>query len=102
MEQYIAKNKGVYLTAMLTHVNLTMDDLPQLESSGGSVCYNYILGRCNVDQCQHEHVHARDLSDEFVTELLTKLCPSIAEFTANGLPPGTRRRRRGPRRRREA
>lgn len=100
MDPYIAKNKGVWLGAMLTHVNLTMDDLPRLppEVSGtGTICYNYILGHCKMEGCHHEHVRVRDLTDEFVTDLLSKLRPSIAEFTTNGLPPGTRRRRR-PRR----
>lgn len=48
METYIAKHKGVYLTAMLNHLNLTMDDLPKLgtEVVGGTsgICYNFILG----------------------------------------------------------
>jgi len=97
MEAYIAKNKGVYLSAILTHCNLTMEDLPKLTSdvSGmNGLCYNYILGRCTMDNCQYEHVHARDVTDEFATDLLSKLRPGITEFTANGLPPGTRRRRR--------
>lgn len=100
MEAYIAKNKGVYLSAILNHVNLTIDDLPKLapEVSGtNGICYNYILGRCNMDTCQHEHVHARDITDEFASDLLSKLRMGITEFTTNGLPPGTRRRRR-PRR----
>ena len=100
MDPYIAKNKGVWLGAILTHVNLTMDDLPRLPpevSGAGTICYNYILGHCKMDGCQHEHVHVRDLTDDFVTDLLSKLRPGIAEFTTNGMPPGTRRRRR-PRR----
>lgn len=101
MEAYIAKNKGVYLSAILTHCNLTMEDLPKLTpdiSGVNGICYNYILGRCTMDNCQYEHVHARDLTDEFATDLLSKLRPGITEFTMNGLPPGTRRRRRTRRR----
>ena len=101
MEAYIAKNKGVWLLAILTFVNLTIDDLPKLGadvSGTGSLCYNYILGHCKMEQCQHEHVHVRDITEEFVTELLSKLRPGITEFTANGVPPGTRRRRRSRRR----
>ena len=100
MESCIAKNKGVWLGAMLTHLNLTIDDLPTLApdiSGTSSLCYNFILGHCKMEGCQHAHVHARDLTDDFVTDLLVKLKPGIDEFTANGLPPGTRRRRR-PRR----
>lgn len=100
MEPCIAKNKGVWLGAMLTHLNLTIDDLPRLPEMGGTgtLCYNFILGHCKMENCQHEHAHARDLTDEFVTDLLSKLRPGIEEFTTNGLPPGTRRRRRRPRR----
>lgn len=102
LEACIAKNKGVYVGAMLTHCNLTLDDLPKLPDVTGSngICYNFVLGRCNMNGCQHEHVNVRDVTDDFATELLTKLRPAITEFTANGLPPGYRRRRR-PRRRRE-
>lgn len=102
MEPYIAKNKGVYLTAMLNHLNLTMDDLPKLGEGvvGGasSICYNFILGRCNVEQCQHEHVHSRDITDEFATDILSKLRPAITDFVTNGLPPGTKRSRKKRRR----
>lgn len=95
MEPCIAKNKGVWLGAMLNHLNITIDDLPRLPpdvSGAGSLCYNFILGHCKMEGCQHEHAHARDLTDEFVTDLLAKLKPGIDEFTTNGLPPGTRRR----------
>jgi hypothetical protein len=102
MEPYIMKHRAVYLTAMLNHANLTLDDLPRpLVAGDGSVCYNFILGRCSVDQCQHEHVNASDISDEFATDLLSKLRPSITNFVTNGLPPGTKRRRPRGRRRRE-
>ena len=99
------KHKAVYLTAMLNHANITIDDLPKPaldHDTGSGICYNFILGRCAVDQCQHEHVNAQDITDEFATDLLSKLRPSITEFVTNGLPPGTKRRRpQGGRRRRE-
>jgi hypothetical protein len=102
MEPYILKHRAVYLTAMLNHANLTLDDLPRPTVAGaGSVCYNFILGRCAAEQCQHEHVNANDVSDELATDLLAKLRPSITEFMTNGLPPGTKRRRPRGRRRRE-
>lgn len=104
MEPYITKHKAVYLTAMLNHANITMDDLPRPANhdTGSGICYNFILGRCAVDQCQHEHVNASEVTDEFATDLLSKLRPSITEFVTNGLPAGTKRRRpRGGRRRRE-
>ena len=102
MEAYIAKNKGVYLTAMLNHLNLTLEDLPTLgpDVMGGpnGICYNFILGRCNVDHCQHEHIHGRDVTDEFANDILSKLKPAITDFVTNGLPPGTKRRNRKRRR----
>ena len=101
MESYIAKNKGVWLSAILNHLNLTMEDLPRPATDvcgTNSICYNYILGRCHMDQCQHEHLRAQDITDEFATELLTKLRPGITEFTTNGLPPTARRRQRRRRR----
>jgi hypothetical protein len=102
MEAYIAKNKGVWLSTILNHVNLTMEDLPRPapEVCGtSSICYNYILGRCHMDPCNHKHLRAQDLTDDFASELLTKLRPGITEFTANGVPPAARRRRRQQHRR---
>ena len=104
MEPYISKVKGVWLSAMLSHVNLTIDDLPKLapEVSGtNGVCYNFILGRCASDACNHKdgHVHATDVTDEFASDLLAKIRPAITEFMTNGLPPGVRRQR-SPRRNR--
>lgn len=101
MEPYIQKHKAIYLTALLTHCNLTIDDLPRpsADTDGGTgICYNFILGRCPVDSCQHVHVPAADITDEFATDLLSRLRPGITEFMTNGLPAGARRRR--PRRRR--
>lgn len=104
MEPFIARNKGIFLTPMLNHVNRSIDDLPKLapEVSGtNGVCYNFVLGHCTMDGCRHidGHVNARDVTDEFATELLTLLRPAITEFTTNGVPPRARRRTR--RRRRE-
>ena len=103
MEPYIEKHKGVWLSALLTHCNITIEDLPIPASmaAGHTVCYNFILGKCNVDNCQHEHVHANEVTDDFAADLLAKLRPGITEFMANGLPPGTRRRRNRRRPRRE-
>lgn len=103
MEPYIEKNKGVWLSALMNHCNITIEDLPlpAATAAGHTVCYNFILGKCNVDNCQHEHVHASDITDEFATDLLAKLRPGINEFMANGLPLGTRRRRNRRRPRRE-
>lgn len=103
MEAYIAKVRGVHLTPLLNHANLTIDDLPKLppEVSGtNGICYNWVLGRCTFDRCRHldGHVNARDVTDEFVNELLRLLRPSITDFKTNGLPPNARRRNRRRRR----
>ena len=105
MEPYIAKVKGVWLGAMLTHLNLSIDDLPKLgpEVSGtNGMCYNFVLGRCASEQCSHKdgHVQSRDVTDEFATDIISKLRPAITEFMTNGLPPGTKRRGGGRRNRR--
>ena len=104
MEPYIAKCKGVNLTALLNHVNATIDDLPKLSpdvSGTNGICYNWVLGRCQLDNCRHQdgHVNARDVTDDFVSELLSKLRPGITEFMTNGVPQPARKRNR--RRRRE-
>ena len=104
MEPYIAKCKGVNLTALLNHINSMIDDLPKLSpdvSGTNGICYNWVLGRCQLDNCRHQdgHVNARNVTDEFVSELLGKLRPGITEFMTNGVPQPTRRRNR--RRRRE-
>ena len=101
MEPYIAKNKGVWLSAILNHLNLTMDDLPRPAADvcgTNSICYNYILGRCHMDQCQHEHLRSHDITEDFANELIAKLRPGLTEFTTNGVPPAARRRQRKRRR----
>ena len=101
MEAYIQKNNGTYLNALLTHCNISLDDLPKLTpdlNGAHGICYNYVLGCCNMDGCQYEHLNARDIPDDFATELINKLRPGITEFTANGVPDAARRRRRRRRR----
>ncbi len=99
MEPYIKKLQGIKLNHMLNHVNLTIDDLPQLPSSvavANGICYNYILLYCTDATCPRldSHVNVSDISDEFATELITKLHPAITNFMANGAPRRTKRRRR--------
>ena len=96
MEPYFKKVQGIRLLQMLSHCNLTVDDLPSLQSSGASnLCYNFILGYCNNPTCTRldGHVAATDISDEFATELLQKLRPAMNEFIANGAPRRPKRRR---------
>jgi hypothetical protein len=96
MEPYFKKVQGIRLLQMLSHCNLTVDDLPSLPSSGASnLCYNFILGYCNNPTCTRldGHVAATDISDEFATELLQKLRPAMNEFIANGAPRRPKRRR---------
>ncbi len=98
MGPYLQKIKSVKLTAMLNHVNLTMDDLPTLTpqvSGATGICYNYILGHCTHPDCRHKdgHVKATDVTDEFATDIITKLRPAITEFTATGAPRRKKRRR---------
>ena len=97
MEQYIQKFKGVQLTALLSQAQLTLDDLPKLPADvagTNGVCYNYVLGRCTIADCRQRdgHVQAQDITDDFVTDLLEKLRPSINEFMAIGIPRNLRRR----------
>ena len=99
MEPYIRKIQGIKLTHMLNHVNLTIDDLPQLPPSvavTNGVCYNYILGHCTNATCPRldSHVNVSDISDEFATELITKLRPAITAFMTNGAPKRMKRKRR--------
>jgi hypothetical protein len=92
MEPYIHQFQNVHLNKMLTHCRLTIDDLPTLPPAvsmgSGEICYNFILGKCTHSGCQHKdgHINVSDISDEFATELLSKLCPAITEFLANGVP----------------
>lgn len=104
MEPYIQKFRGVLLTPLLAQVNLTIDDLPKLSPEVGGtngICYNFILGRCTLENCRHKdgHVNERDVTDEFAREITTKLRPGVTEFLANGIPDNLPRR--GHRRQRE-
>ena len=100
MEPYIAKIQALKLSQMLGHVNLTIDDLPTLPASvngAGSLCYSYVLGLCTHPACPHAegHVKASDVTDEFATDLISKLRPAITEFMEKGAPKRPKRKRRG-------
>ncbi len=104
MEPYVQKFRGVLLTPLLAQVNLTLDDLLKLSPEVGGtnrICYNFILGRCTLDNCRHKdsHVNERNITDKFVREITTKLRPGVTEFLANGIPDNLPRH--GRRRQRE-
>ncbi len=103
MEPYNQIFRGILLTPLLAQVNLTLNDLPKLGLEVGGtngICYNFTLGRCTLDSCHHKegHVNVRDVTDEFATEITSKLRPGVIHFLANGildnLPRCGRRRQR--------
>jgi hypothetical protein len=94
MEPYFKKIQSVRLLQLLSHSNLTVDDLPTLPSTT-TLCYNFILGYCNNPTCTRSegHVAATDITDEFATELLQKLRPAMTAFIVNRAPKRPKRRR---------
>ena len=82
------------LNRLLSHSNLTIDDLPQLDGFEQKLCYNYVLGKCVHNGCLNKsgHVDVSKISDDFAAALLKKLAPTVTEFIQNG--PGGKKRRR--------
>ena len=82
------------LNRLLSHSNLTIDDLPQLDGFEQKLCYNYVLGKCVHKGCLNKsgHVDVSKISDDFAAALLEKLTPAVTEFIQNG--PGGKKRRR--------
>ena len=93
---YIQKFGSVRLIQLLQSLNQTVADLPTLPSlpADTSLCYNYILGRCVHSGCQHKHVPAEEVPDDFAAALVTLLQPAVTNFMTNGAPPPFRRRKR--------
>jgi hypothetical protein len=90
LEPHITLCKGVALGPILDHIGLTVDDLPKLPGEG-SLCYNYVLGRCVHPSCQNKegHLNVADIPNEFATALIEKIRPAINHFRTNG-PPAAR------------
>lgn len=100
MTAYIQKFRSIRLTALLTSLNLSLADLPTLPSLAAdtSLCYNFVLGKCVHNGCQHKHAPVSDITDEFATKLVDLLKPAIHEFMTIGPPSNVmqRRKRRRP------
>jgi hypothetical protein len=80
-----------------------LDDLPNIPPTDGSaaaMCYNFVLGKCVHDSCQHRHVPAADVPNEFATKMVEILSPAIANFMTNGAPQQPRRNKNNNKRRR--
>ena len=95
MAPYIKKFRAVMLNRLLTHANLTINDLPTIDGLDQKLCYNYVLGKCVHKGCLNKagHIDSTKITDDFATALLEKLSPAVQEFIQNG-PPGTQKRRR--------
>ncbi len=98
---YVTQFKSIRLIQLLSHLNLTVADLPTMPglASDTTLCYNYVLGRCVHTGCQHKHVPMEDIPDDFATALVTLLSPAAQHFITNGAPA---QRRGGKRKRRTA
>ncbi len=97
MEPYFKKVHSVRLLQLLSHLNLTVDDLPTLPSGvagATGLCYNFILGYCNNPSCTRldGHIAATDIPDDFAADLIQKLRPAMTDFIANGAPKRPKRR----------
>ena len=103
MMAYVQKFRSIRLLQMLSSLNLTLDDLPNIPPTDGStaaMCYNFVLGKCVHDGCQHRHVPAADVPDDFATKMVEILAPAIANFMTNGAPQRPRRNNNNNKRRR--
>lgn len=96
MSAYVQKFRSIRLTQLLASLGLTLADLPTLPSmalSETSLCYNFVLGKCVHNGCQHKHAAATEISDEFATKLVNILSPAVQNFMTNGAPRQKRKRR---------
>jgi hypothetical protein len=87
MPAYVQKFHSIRLLQMLTSLNLTLDDLPTLptaDSTPAPLCYNYVLGKCVHDRCQHRHIPVAEITNDFATRIVTILTPAINNFMTNG------------------
>ena len=62
-------------------------EMPKLDKympgTTNTLCYNYVLGRCNSRYCTHKtgHAPATDITTPFAHEVCTLLLPGIKSMT---------------------
>lgn len=87
MTAYVQKIRSIRLNLLLTLLNLTLGDLPTfplISSSETSLCFNYVLGKCEHNECQHKHMVVTEVTDRFATKIIKILNPAINNFLTNG------------------
>ena len=89
MGAYIARIKSLQITRIMTIAGVRWTDMPTLSNfmvnGTNSLCYNYVLGKCNPRYCTHRqgHASANDVTDEFADAICTLLQPGLTGMTAD-------------------
>lgn len=71
MSLYFTKIGWLQISRIMNLAGITWDDMPTLakykENGVNTLCYNFVLGKCNPRYCTHKggHAPAADISDEF-------------------------------------
>ena len=88
MGSYLARVGKLQITRIMNLAGVTWDAMPKLatytaQNGTNTLCYNYVLGRCNPQYCTHHsgHTPSTDVTDEFANSLCTLLQPGLSAMT---------------------
>ena len=87
MTAHLRQNPYIQLRKVLTHANMTLEDLPTLpeyiKNGTNGLCYNYVLGNCTSKYCNYKdgHALASKITHEFARNMINKLEGPLAMFS---------------------
>ena len=87
MTAHLRQSPFIQLRKVLSHSNMTIDDLPTLpdyiRNGTNGLCYNYILGHCTSKYCNYKegHAPASKITNEFARTMISKLEGPLAMFS---------------------
>ena len=87
MLPYYSRVGRLQITRIMALADATWDDMPRLQkyvtNETNSLCYNYVLGKCNPKFCTHKSGHAAvaDVTDDFANTVCTLLQPGLDDMT---------------------
>jgi hypothetical protein len=87
MLPYYSRVGRLQITRIMALADATWDDMPRLQKyvnkDANTLCYNYVLGKCNPKFCTHKSGHAAmaDVTDDFANTICNLLQPGLDDMT---------------------
>ena len=87
MGPYMTRIGRLQITRIMALAETSWDEMPRIQkfvdNSTNTLCYNYVLGKCNPRFCHHKagHAHVNEIPDDFATTICTLLEPGLTDMT---------------------